>query len=156
MGRWLVRLITHASAALIGFAAGIFLLPILTAPPAPSESTVRAVSKEASFSGNFQRDLEGSDWLHWGEGIIWVSPTSIAFLGRLAPGPDYKLYLTPEFVQTEGEFEQVRTQAVRIGDVRTFVNFTVAVPETVDVARYNTVVVWCESFGEFISAAQYR
>ena len=26
----------------------------------------------------------------------------------------------------------------------------------IDLTRYNTVVIWCEAFGEFISAAQYR
>lgn len=29
-------------------------------------------------------------------------------------------------------------------------------PEEVDPARYNTVVVWCEAFSQFITAAQYR
>jgi hypothetical protein len=44
----------------------------------------------------------------------------------------------------------------RIGDVRTFENFVVPVPEGIDPAAYNTVIVWCESFGEFITAAKYR
>ena len=156
MGRWIVRLITHATAALIGFAAGVYLLPVLTAPPAPSERAVQAVSVEASFSDTFQRDLEGSGWLHWGEGTVWINLKRIAFLGRLAPGPDYRLYLTPEFVRIEEEFERVRAWAVRIGDVRTFENFMAVVPETIDVSRFNSVVVWCESFNEFIGAAQYQ
>jgi hypothetical protein len=28
--------------------------------------------------------------------------------------------------------------------------------EPIDVSRYNTVIVWCESFGQFITAAKYR
>jgi len=40
--------------------------------------------------------------------------------------------------------------------VKTFENFIVAVPESVDPAACNTVIVWCESFGQFITAAQYR
>jgi hypothetical protein len=45
---------------------------------------------------------------------------------------------------------------VRIGDVRTFENFIVPVPESVDPARYNTVIVWCESFAQFITSARYQ
>lgn len=44
----------------------------------------------------------------------------------------------------------------RIGDVKTFHNFIVSVPPGVDPARYSTVVVWCETFNQFITAAQYR
>lgn len=45
---------------------------------------------------------------------------------------------------------------VRVGDVRTFDNFVVPLPDPVDVAQYNTVIVWCESFSQFITSAQYR
>ena len=45
---------------------------------------------------------------------------------------------------------------VRIGDVRTFENFVVRVPDSIDVSSYNTVIVWCEFFGQFITAAKYR
>jgi hypothetical protein len=45
---------------------------------------------------------------------------------------------------------------VRIGDVRTFENFVVRVPDSIEVSSYNTVIVWCEFFGQFITAAKYR
>lgn len=156
MGRWLLRLITHGIAVAVGFAAGIYVLPILTAPAAPTDTHVQEQMRDAPYSATFRRDLEGSDWLHWGEGQVWVSPKAIALMGRLAPGPDYKLYLTTAFVDTEAAFERLRPQAVRVGDVRTFDNFLVMVPDGIDVSRYNTVVVWCESFDEFITAAQYQ
>ena len=104
----------------------------------------------------FRRDLKGSDLLHWGDGTVSVSPQSIALSGRLAPGPDYKLYLSPEFVETEADFARLKARMMRIGDVKTFENFAVPVPESVDISRYNTVIVWCESFGQFITAARYR
>ena len=43
-----------------------------------------------------------------------------------------------------------------VGDVRTFENFVVRIPELIDVSSYNTVVVWCESFDQFITAAKYQ
>jgi hypothetical protein len=74
----------------------------------------------------------------------------------LSPGPDYKLYLSPEFVETEADFKRLKPTMVRVGDVKTFKNFLVTVPEAVDPARYNTVIVWCETFSQFITAAKYR
>ena len=77
-------------------------------------------------------------------------------MGRIAPGPDYRLYLAPEFVETEAEFERLKSQSVQIGDVKVFENFVVSVPENVDPAEFTAVVVWCEAFGEFITAARYN
>lgn len=156
MKKVLVLLVTHALAAAIGFAAGIYVLPILIAPPAPQESEVMAVAADAMFTGQFRRDLKGSDALHWGEGAVSVSRSAVSLKGKLAPGPDYKLYLSPEFVETEADFMRVKPNMVRIGDVKTFENFVVALPSSVDPAAYNTVIVWCESFSQFITAAQYR
>lgn len=152
----LLLLVSHAAVFAVGFALGIYLLPVLTAPRAPSSSEVAAAARQASYSGQFRRDLADSDLLHWGEGTVSVGPRSIALAGKLAPGPDYKLYLSPEFVETEADFARVKPRMVRIGDVRTFENFVVPVPETVDVAQYDTVIVWCESFSQFISSARYR
>jgi hypothetical protein len=45
---------------------------------------------------------------------------------------------------------------VRVGDVKTFDRFVIALPDAVDVNRYNSVVVWCETFSMFITAAKYR
>ena len=147
---------SHALAAAAGFAAGIYALPILTAPAAPSAADVSSQIGQAMYTGKFRRDLKDSDLLHWGEGTVAVGRQSIAFVGKLAPGPDYKLYLSPEFVETEADFMRLKPRMVRVGDVKTFENFIVPVPESVDPGRYNTVIVWCESFSQFITAATYR
>ena len=152
----LLLLLSHSVAIALGFGLGIYALPILVAPSAPSSAEVGAQAKQAGFSGQFRRDLKDSDALHWGEGTVFVSPKSIGLVGELAPGPDYKLYLSPEFVETEAEFNRLKPRMARVADVKTFRNFLVPVPDSVDTARYNTVVIWCETFSQFISAAQYR
>jgi hypothetical protein len=152
----LLLVASHVAAVAVGFAAGVYLLPILTAPDAPSVDEIASQASRATYTGRFRRDLKDSDLLHWGEGTVSISPQSIALVGRLAPGPDYKLYLSPEFVETEADFKRVKERMVRVGDVKTFENFIVRVPESVDVSRYNTVIVWCEAFGQFITAASYR
>jgi hypothetical protein len=154
--RLLLLAASHAAALAAGFALGIYALPILTAPPPPAAASVQALAAQAAWHGDFKRDLKDSDLLHWGEGRVSVTPRAVTFEGRLAPGPDYKLYLSPEFVETESHFAHLKPRMLRVGDVKTFENFVVELPAGTDPARYNTVIVWCESFGQFITAAQYR
>lgn len=156
MKKFLLLCITHLAALAIGFAFGIYVLPILTAPEAPSTAEVQAQADGAQFSGEFRRDLKDSDIFHWGDGKISVSRRSITLTGRIAPGPDYKLYLSPEFVETEADFMRLKKRMVRVGNVNTFENFIVPVPESVDPEQYSAVIIWCESFGQFITAAKYR
>jgi hypothetical protein len=157
MLRKLVLLLTsHALVAVIGFAAGLYALPILIAPAAPTFAEVSDLAMVANYSAQFRRDLEGSDALHWGEGTVSVGSESVSLSGKLAPGPDYKLYLSPEFVETEADFNRVKSRMVVVGDVRTFNNFLVDLPPGVVLSEYNSVIVWCETFGEFITSAQYR
>ena len=154
--RLLVLAVTHGAALAAGFALGIYFLPILTAPAAPSAGDVTAAAGGAEFKGEFRRDLKDSDFLHWGEGTVSVSRGAITLMGRIAPGPDYKLYLSPEFVETEADFNRLKAKMARVGDVKTFENFIVPLPESIDPKAYTTVIVWCESFGQFITAARYR
>lgn len=156
MVRWLVLLTTHIAALAVGFALGIYALPILTAPEGPDKAVLQATAASALFKGSFDRNLKGSDFVHWGEGEVSLMSDKIAHEGRLAPGPDYKLYLAPEFVDTKEGFLKIKMQSKRVGDVKTFDGFLIDVPAGVDVATYTTVVVWCEAFSQFISAAKYR
>ena len=156
MKRLILLLGTHGAALVLGVALGIYLLPILTAPKSPEAATLTAMAQDAEFTGEFSRDRAGSDFLHWGEGTVSLSPKAIVHMGRLAPGPDYKLYLTPNFVEDEAGFEAIKDQSLQIGDVKSFDGAILDLPDGVDLTAYSTVVIWCESFGEFITSAQYR
>ncbi|MFT3736455.1 MAG: DM13 domain-containing protein [Rhodocyclaceae bacterium] len=149
-------LVSHLAAAAFGVAAGIYLLPILIAPPAPQASELAAATTTARYHGEFRRNLKDSDSLHWGQGTVSLGPQGIALQGELAPGPDYKLYLSPELVETEADFLRLKPRMLRVGDVKTFHNFLVPLPAGIDLAQYDTVIVWCETFGQFITAAKYR
>jgi len=154
--RTLLLVASHIIAAAVGFVLGIYLLPILIAPPAPSSTEIAAQAASAQYSGKFRRDLMDSDALHWGEGTVSISAKTVAFEGTLAPGPDYKLYLSPEFVETEADFQRLKPSMVRVGEIKTFKNFVLPLPESVDPSRYTTVIVWCETFSQFITAAKYK
>ena len=156
MKKLAILIVSHGLALLVGFMGGIYALPILTAPDAPSIEEVASKTSQAEYNGEFRRDLSGSDFLHWGEGTISVGRDFIALEGEVAAGPDYKLYLSPEFVEDEAQFNALKAQMIQVGDIKTFKNFILPVPEDINPGDYKTVVVWCESFGEFITAANYQ
>lgn len=155
MGK-LFLLVSYIIVLCIGFAAGIFALPILTAPPAPAIEEVMAGSSAARFTGTFRRDLQDSDFLHYGEGKVFIHDDRVAFEGKLAAGPDYRLYFAPEFVETETDFLAGKHLMVDAGPIRTFENFIVPLADDLKPEDYSAVVVWCESFNQFITAASYR
>lgn len=84
--RSLLLVASHGIAVAAGFALGIYALPILTAPDAPSAAQIAAHTGEALYTGRFRRDLKDSDLLHWGEGTVSVGRNAISLTGRLAPG----------------------------------------------------------------------
>ena len=156
MKRIIILAITHLATLATGFALGIYFLPILTAPDSPDAQVLAQAAETAEYSAALDRNLPGSDGFHWGEGTISVTSESIVHQGELSPGPDYKVYLTTQFVDDEASFEAIKSEAVLIGDVKTFDGFLLDVPAGVNVEDYTTVVVWCEAFGEFITAGEYR
>lgn len=156
MKKILLLIVSHTAVLAAGFALGVYLLPILTAPQAPAQAQLDAAAAAASYRATLRRDLPGSDALHWGEGTVTLSATQVAHSGRLAPGPAYRLYLTPRFVDTGDAFLQVKAESVPVGDIKSFDGFILPVPAGVDTARYNSVVIWCEAFQQFITSAPYR
>jgi hypothetical protein len=140
----------------LGFGLGIYLLPILTSPKSVNIDKIIKLEKNALYKTVFVRDLKGSDLFHWGEADVSVSKNEIIVNGSIAPGPDYKLYLTKEFVEQEEEFLSIKDNSRYVAEVKTFKNFVITVPEDIDINDYNTIVIWCESFSEFITAAKYK
>ncbi|MCZ4292592.1 DM13 domain-containing protein [Vibrio sinaloensis] len=152
----ILLLLTHTMCIALGFALGIYALPILTQPPSPTMQQVQSITTQAIYTASFQKDRKDSDFLHWGEGSLSISQDEVAFVGELAPGPDYKLYFSPTFIETEADFLAQKDQMVQVGDVKSFDRFTVTLPTGFDAAKYNTVIIWCESFGQFITSARYK
>ena len=152
----LLFIFTHLSVGALGFGLGIYMLPILIAPTSPTESEVTMLSSQTQYSATFKKNLKDSDSFHWGEGQVSIGSEHITLAGKLAPGPDYKLYLSTEFVETEVDFKRLKASMILVGSVKTFDNFVVQVPQGINPSNYNTVIVWCETFGEFITSAKYQ
>ena len=132
-------------------------MPILVAPETPDIAAIEAAqSSGPRFEARFDRDREDSDVFHWGEGVIKVFDDTIVFDGKMAPGPDYRLYLTPEYVETEDAFLRVKDQSTQVGAIKTFDGFILEGVSTLDSVEFNSVVVWCERFSQFITSAKLR
>ena len=69
--------------------------------------------------------------------------------------PDYKLYLTPKYVDTTAVFEAMRAQKVPFYGSR-HLNFLPAIPPSVNANDYLPVLVWYEKFSMFMSSAQLK
>ena len=148
--------ITHSFVLILGFGLGVYFLPILTAPDSVDVIEINKVEEKALYESEFVRELNGSDLFHWGDAKVTISDSSITVNGKISPGPDYKLYLTKKFVEDEISFLSIKDNAQYISEVKTFENFIIDIPNDIRVKDYNTIVIWCESFNEFITAAKYQ
>ncbi|MEM9633491.1 MAG: hypothetical protein AAGA50_19320, partial [Pseudomonadota bacterium] len=61
MIRIVVLLFTHGAALAVGFALGIYVLPILTAPQSLDTAMLQQQAQNALYSSEFNRELRGSD-----------------------------------------------------------------------------------------------
>ncbi|MFU2512081.1 DM13 domain-containing protein [Pseudoalteromonas sp. ASV78] len=156
MAKTLIRACTYLIVFAFGFAAGIYALPILTAPDGPSQLELANHAQQALYKGEFRDDLAGSDSFHYGVGEVRLTNSAISFAGTLSPGPDYQLYLANRFIDNEADFLAYKGTMTRVASVKTFDDFLVTVPQGINIADFNTVIVWCESFEQFITAAQYQ
>ena len=94
--RLIISTVTHAIALAIGFALGIYLLPILTAPDSPDAAMLEKMAADALYTAELTRELRGSDFLHWGEGTISVTPTQIGASGP-RPMPTMAIHCSAAF-----------------------------------------------------------
>ena len=144
----------------VGFGAGVYLLPILVAEEGASSTVVTRAQMQELRSGMFRKDIKGSDALHWGKGRLTLSQEEgmyyLTLDGKIAPGPDYRLYLTKEFVMDDVEFLKIKESSVQIAMVKTYENFRYDLPQNVIPSNYKGVVVWCEKFGKFITATELK
>ncbi len=160
----LLLAMSHTTIAICAFMLGIYTLPILMAPADPSSGALALSIKNTRYVATISDNLTDSDWLHWGKGTFSIGDDYIVFQGTLAPGPDYRLYLSPSFVQTEADFNQLKSSMIEIGEVNSFGNYihplngsmNKTLNKNVNIEHYNTVIIWCESFNQFITSAQFK
>jgi hypothetical protein len=73
---------------------------------------------------------------------------------EVGPGPKFHVYLVPE-QEVLPSTNVARTMFVDLGRLKAFKgsqNFDI--PAGVDIAKFGSVVIWCEQFGVLISPAR--
>lgn len=154
--RILFLIFSHGAVLGIGFALGVYFLPILTAPKSANLSQIEQVVANPVYKAEFKKGQRGNDFFHWGEGQLVITNNEIALKGKVAPGPDYKIYLTKKFIEHEDEFLPIKQNALYVADLKVFENFIVPLDKKINFEDYNTILIWCEAFKEFITSAKYK
>ena len=147
---------TYLITLMIGFGLGVYFLPIIIAEKSQSIQEIEKIKKQATYETEFNRGQRGSDFFHWGEGKVYISNQYISFKGQISPGPDFKIYLLKNYVEHEDEFIPIKSEAILVSDLKLFENFVIKIQQNVNVSNYNTILIWCEKFREFITSAKYK
>lgn len=138
----------------LGVALGFFLFPFVFPPPPAAEQITEADRAALHATGTFIH-ANPSDPIHYGKGKVSVYQRAV-FLEpdfEVGPGPAYHVYLVPkEKVRSEADVKD--TMFVDLGRLRAFKGSQrYSIPDGVDLAKYPSVVIWCERFGVLISPA---
>lgn len=155
--------ITFLIAAVLGLAGGvalgIFVYPyIFLADIVATEKVDKpasGVERKLLARGTFVH-ANPSDPIHYGkgrvtvyEGLLHLEPDF-----EVGPGPKFHVYLVPE-KEVVPSTNVARTMFVDLGRLKAFKGSqNYEIPAGIDIAKYGSVVIWCEQFGVLISPAQ--
>jgi hypothetical protein len=141
--------------AAAGFALGIFVYPyVFLADIVATEKVEAAGQRRVLARGTFVH-ANPSDPIHYGKGGVTVYEGLLHLEGdfEVGPGPKFHVYLVPE-KNVVPSTRVARSMFVDLGRLKAFKGSqNYPLPAGVDIARYGSVVIWCEQFGVLISPA---
>jgi hypothetical protein len=144
----------------VGAGGMLVAFPFLFPPPVVAEAEPTGGAGSTRL-GTFRFDerAPGRDLVHWanGSGAVYRtgSATVIRFGDdfRAGPGPNYWIYLNTVPVGDTASFK-ADTGRVRIAQLKSFTaGQNYVLPPDIDVGRFHTVTIWCESFSVYIGSA---
>jgi hypothetical protein len=143
-----------------GVALGIFAYPYVFLADVVATEKVQPQAagqpeRKVLARGSFVH-VNPSDPIHYGKGKVTVYE-GLLFLEpdfEVGPGPKYHVYLVPE-KEVVASTNVARTMFVDLGRLKAFKGSqNYEIPAGVDIAKFGSVVVWCEQFGVLISPAR--
>ena len=140
-----------------GVALGFFFFPFVFPPPPSADVLTAEESARPVAAGTFIH-ANPSDPVHYGKGGVTVYERTV-FLQpdfEVGPGPAFHVYLVPKAgIRTSSDVPD--TMFVDLGRLRSFKGSQkYAIPAGLDLAKYPSVVIWCERFGVLISPADLK
>ena len=141
-----------------GFALGIFFYPyIFLADIVATDRVDDKASRKLVATGTFIH-ANPRDPVHHGQGKVTVYQ-DLVHLGadfEVGPGPKFHVYLVPE-KNVVPATNVAKTMFVDLGRLKAFKGGqNYPVPAGVDLAKFDSVVIWCEQFGVLISPAALK
>jgi hypothetical protein len=138
-----------------GFALGIFVYPyVFLADIVAADRVDDKPARKIVATGTFIH-ANPNDPIHYGKGKVTVYQGLVHLESdfEVGPGPKFHVYLVPE-KSIIPSTNVAKTMFVDLGRLRAFKGSqNYPVPAGVDLAKYESVVIWCEQFGVLISPA---
>jgi electron transfer DM13 len=140
-----------------GVALGFFFFPYVFPPPPAAEQLSEADRSRLVANGTFIH-ANPADPVHYGKGNVSVYEKAV-FLEpdfEVGPGPAYHVLLVPKGgIRDSGKVKEA--MYVDLGGLRAFKGSQrYAIPAGVDLAKFQSVVIWCERFSVLISPADLK
>ena len=141
-----------------GIAVGFFAFPYVFPPPPAAEQLTEVDRRDAVVAQGAFIHANPSDPIHYGKGSATVRSSTV-FLGEdfeVGPGPKFHVYLVPRaMIRTSSDLKG--EMFVDLGRLRSFKGSQrYAIPAGVDLAKYQSVIIWCEQFSVLISPADLK
>jgi hypothetical protein len=138
-----------------GVALGFFLFPFVFPPPPAAEQLGEADRRAPIVAEGTFIHANPSDPIHWGRGRVTVRQDSVFLESdfEVGPGPKFHVYLVPK-APIRASSDLGAQMFVDLGRLRAFKGSQrYAIPAGLDLARFRSVVIWCEQFSVLISPA---
>jgi hypothetical protein len=140
-----------------GVALGFFFFPFVFPPPIAMDALSENERTKVVATGEF-RHANPADPIHYGRGRVTVTPRTV-FLEddfEVGPGPAFHVYLVPR-QQVRRSADVTGTMFVDLGPLRAFKGSQrYSIPSGVDLAQFDSVVIWCREFSVLISPADLQ
>jgi hypothetical protein len=156
---WFAFLAGIALGAVAGAGGMLIAFPFLFPPPAVLEQAPAGASANRIGTFKFDEQAAGRDLLHWanGSGAVYrAADTAVIRFDddfKAGPGPNYWIYLNAVPVGDTASF-RADTGRVRIAQLKSFTGGqNYVLPADIELARFQTVTIWCESFSVYIGSA---
>ena len=138
-----------------GVALGFFLFPFVFPPPPAADQLTEADRRTSVLATGTFIHANPSDPIHWGKGSVTVRQDSVFLESNfeVGPGPKFHVYLVPKApIRASGDLSGL--MFVDLGRLRAFKGSQrYAIPAGLDLANFQSVIVWCEQFSVLISPA---
>jgi len=159
MRGWILFLFGGILGTIAGAGAMLVAFPFLFPPPPAVEAPPAGTTVSRLGTFRFDDKAPGRDFVHWADGTGAVYQADRMTVLRLddnfraGPGPNYWIYLNTVPVGEEGAFNG-DAQRKKIAPLKSFTGGqNYALPTGIDIAKYRTVTIWCESFSVYIGSA---